>query len=225
MVRCYLIDFSGEPVIPSLGRCSQEEDARGAFRDLPEGVVSDEYNHIAVQEVVHWQLAKRRRGTAQTKLISEVSATKRKPWRQKGTGRARHGNLVAPQFRGGAVVFGPRHRDFSYSINKKLRRKALHSAITLKFAAGMFALAKGAPVSEVSTRSLVRKLTSHVGFSEKMSVLYCLGECSAALKLSGRNVPNLNLINVEGLNVLDIMKSDLLVVHESVLDDLLSRLV
>src|SRR5271169_4680468 len=86
--------------------------------------------------VVNWQLAKRRAGTHKTKGISEIQGTTRKPWKQKGTGRARAGSLRSPQFRGGATIFGPLPRDHGYSLPKKVRQLALKTALSSKVASG-----------------------------------------------------------------------------------------
>ena len=108
--------------------------------------------------VVNWQLANRRSGTASTKTRGEVSGGGRKPWRQKHTGRARQGSIRAPQWRKGAVIFGPRPRDWSYSIPKKVRREALKSALSLKHRDGNLLILKDFNLSEIKTKQVVNFL-------------------------------------------------------------------
>ncbi|NLJ33201.1 MAG: 50S ribosomal protein L4, partial [Firmicutes bacterium] len=104
--------------------------------ELPASVFAVEINQGAIKQVVNMQLANRRRGTASTKGRGEVRGGGRKPWRQKGTGRARHGSIRSPIWRGGAITFGPKPRDYTIRVPKKVRRLALRSALTAKVAAG-----------------------------------------------------------------------------------------
>ena len=111
--------------------------------ELADTVFGAEVNEAAIKQVVDMQLANRRRGTASTKGRGEVRGGGRKPWRQKGTGRARHGSRRSPIWRGGAVIFGPKPRDYSFTVPKKLKRTALRSALSAKVAAGELTVLEG----------------------------------------------------------------------------------
>lgn len=224
MVVCYLVDFNEPPCIPSWGVPCATQECRGATIDLGLGsILGSEVNVLVIQDAVHWQMAKRRSGTAQAKVISEISATTRKPWKQKGTGRARHGNLVAPQFRGGAVALGPRARSHEYSINKKVRKRALHMALSLKSGVGCFSLVRGRATSEIKTKLLSDRLRDYVGFSYGVSVLYCMADPHKEVLLSGRNIPNFNITTVAGLNVRDIISADIVLLDEGAMEGVLAR--
>src|SRR3990167_8314160 len=108
--------------------------------------------------MVHWQLAKRRSGNHATKGISQISGTTKKPWRQKGTGRARQGSLRSPQFRGGAVIFGPVTRSHSYSLPKKVRQLALKTALSSKAASGALLVVEDLKAGVKKTKDLAKKL-------------------------------------------------------------------
>src|SRR5215218_10618043 len=124
--------------------------------DLPDAVFAAEPRADIMARVVHWQLAKRRAGTHKVKGMGEVSGTTKKPYRQKGTGNARQGSLRAPQFRTGGVVHGPVVRDHGYSLNKKVRRLGLISALSQKAAEGKLVVLDAAN-GTVKTGELVKK--------------------------------------------------------------------
>src|SRR5476651_876585 len=107
--------------------------------------------------VVHWQLARRRSGNHATKGISQISGTTKKPWKQKGTGRARAGSLRAPQFRGGAVIFGPHPRDHGYKLPKKVRQLALKTALSSKVTSGELLIVENLNTGITKTKDLVKK--------------------------------------------------------------------
>src|SRR5262249_50440798 len=111
-----------------------------------------------VARVVNWQLAKRRAGTASTKGISQVQGTTKQPWRQKGTGSARQGSLRSPQFRGGGIIFGPKPRDFSFKLTKKVRSLGLKTALSLKQAEGKLIVVKDGALAAAKTAELRKKL-------------------------------------------------------------------
>src|ERR671938_1168523 len=126
-------------------------------KDLGEIELADEVFGVEVRKdilarMVNWQLAKRRQGTHKTKGISEISGTTKKPYRQKGTGRARQGSLRSPQFRGGAVIFGPVVRSHAFGLQKKVRRLALKTALSAKHADGKLVVLDAAAVDKAKTK-------------------------------------------------------------------------
>ncbi len=126
--------------------------------DLAEAVFGLPVRRDILARMVNWQLAKRRAGTHKTKGISDVQGTTKKPWRQKGTGRARQGSLRSPQFRGGAVIFGPVVRSHEFSLQKKVRRLALKTALSAKQAEGKLIVLETAKLADAKTAALVKRL-------------------------------------------------------------------
>jgi len=122
--------------------------------DLNDAVFGAEVNEAIIYDVVKMQLASRRSGTASTKTRSDVSGGGKKPWRQKGTGRARSGSSRSPLWRSGGTVFGPHPRDYSYSVPKKVRKKALISALSMKFKDNQMLILKDFPMEKISTRHI-----------------------------------------------------------------------
>src|ERR1700719_1164617 len=125
--------------------------------DLAEAVFGAPVRRDILARVVNWQLAKRRAGTHKTKGISDIQGTTKKPWRQKGTGRARQGSLRSPQFRGGAVIFGPVVRDHGFDLQKKVRQLGLKSALSAKQAEGKLIVLETAKLAEAKTAALVKR--------------------------------------------------------------------
>jgi large subunit ribosomal protein L4 len=208
---CKLIDFGSE--VPS--------DGDSVYIDFPSEIAGCEVSEKLLQAVVSWQLAHRRSGTAHAKTIGEIAATTKKPWRQKGTGRARHGNLVAAQFRGGAVIFGPQPRDFGGSLNKKARRRALAFALGEKLRGGALAVSRGNMVEDEKTKHFVAKSRAFLG--DYKSLLYCVQDLDRNLHLSSRNVPNVTVLPVAGLNVYDILRSEMIVLDENAIAGIVAR--
>lgn len=170
---------------------------------------------------VNYQLAKRRSGTADTKTRREVAGGGRKPYRQKGTGRARQGTMRAPQFRGGGVVFGPHPRDYSFKLNKKVRRLALLSALSAKREDGDIILVEDFGLTEIKTKTM-RSVLANLGVER--SALIVLAEDDAIVILSARNLPAITVMRSEGVNVHDLLSHDKLVMTESALRKLEERL-
>ena len=167
-----------------------------------------------VHEVVTMQLAKRRSGTASTKGRSEVQASGRKPWRQKGTGRARAGTRSSPIWRGGGIIFGPKPRDFTPKVNKKVRKQALKIALTSKCKENQMVVLDGFDLEEIKTKAIVDLLQVF----EMDSVLVVTPERNALLEKSARNVPHTKVLCSEGINVYDVLKHrNLLLVKDAVL--------
>jgi large subunit ribosomal protein L4 len=174
--------------------------------DIFESPVKEHLLHT----VVRWQLANRRSGTASTKTRGEVSGGGRKPWKQKHLGRARQGSIRSPQWRKGAVVFGPRPRDWSYDIPKKVRRQALKSALSIKHSDGKLLIIREFNLPEISTKSVVEFIKRF----DLGKTLVVINDKNENLKRSARNLKNLKILNTDGLNVYDLLRFDFLVITE-----------
>lgn len=178
--------------------------------DLNDAVFGAEVNESIIYDVVKMQLASRRSGTASTKTRSDVSGGGKKPWRQKGTGRARAGTTRSPIWRGGGIVFGPHPRDYSYSIPKKVRKKAVISALSMKFKDNKMLILKDFPMEKISTRVFKNVVNL---FSLKKA-LFVLDENNEVLLKSSRNMKNVKMIRSEGINVYDILNHEHLILLE-----------
>jgi large subunit ribosomal protein L4 len=174
--------------------------------DIFESPVKEHLLHM----VVRWQLANRRSGTASTKTRGEVSGGGRKPWKQKHLGRARQGSIRSPQWRKGAVVFGPRPRDWSYDIPKKVRRQALKSALSIKHSDGKLLILREFNLPEISTKSVVEFIKRF----DLSKTLIVINDKNENLRRSARNLKNLKILNTDGLNVYDLLRFDFLVITE-----------
>ncbi|MCX7981557.1 MAG: 50S ribosomal protein L4 [Syntrophales bacterium] len=172
--------------------------------ELSDAVFGIEVNENAIYETVKMQLANRRSGTAATKERSYVSGGGRKPWRQKGTGRARAGSIRSPLWRGGGTVFGPRPRDYSYKVPKKVRRLALKSALTLKLKDEKIIVLRDFPLGEIKTRKVKEVLDRF----ELKKVLIVIDRPNPVFELSSRNIKDVKTIRAEGINVYDLLKYD-----------------
>jgi large subunit ribosomal protein L4 len=170
--------------------------------------------------VVNWQLAKRRAGTHKTKGISEISGTTRKPYKQKGTGRARQGSLRSPQFRGGAVIFGPVVRSHEFSLQKKVRRLGLKTALSAKQAEGKLVVIDTARIDEAKTKAL-RVRFDALGWN---SVLIIDGAVDDGFARAARNLPKVDVLPEKGANVYDILRRDTLVLTRDAVQQLEARL-
>ena len=174
-----------------------------------------------LHQVVRWQLAKRRQGTHKAKTRSEVKATTRKMYKQKGTGRARHGAASAPQFRGGGKPFGPHPRDHAHSLPKKVRALGLKIALSSKLADGKLVVLDQASLDEGKTKLLAERL-GKLGWA---SVLLIDGpETDRNFALAARNLATLQLLPPDGANVYDILRRDVLVLTKEAVRALEERL-
>ena len=179
--------------------------------ELNDAVFGAEVNEAIVYDVVKMQLASRRSGTASTKTRHDVSGGGKKPWRQKGTGRARAGTTRSPIWRGGGIVFGPHPRDFSYSVPKKVRKKAVISALSMKFKQDKMLILKDFPMEKISTRIF----KSVVDLFDLKKALFVLADDDITLQKSSRNIKSIKMIRSEGINVYDILNHEHLVLLES----------
>ena len=170
--------------------------------------------------VVNWQLAKRRAGTHKTKGISDISGTTRKPYKQKGTGRARQGSLRSPHFRGGAVIFGPVVRSHEFGLQKKVRKLGLKTALSAKQAEGKLVVIDAASVAEAKTKAL-RAQFETLGWN---SVLIIDGAVDEGFAKAARNLPKVDVLPTAGANVYDILRRDTLVLTRAAVEQLEARL-
>jgi large subunit ribosomal protein L4 len=180
--------------------------------ELNEYVFGIEPNTSVLHSAVVSQLASQRRGTHSTLLRGEVRGGGRKPWRQKGTGRARAGSIRSPLWRGGAVLFGPKPRKYGFSLPKKVRRLALRSALSSKVQEQSFIVLEDLSLSEAKTREMVQVLKA-LNVSKK--ALIVTDELIDSVERSTRNIEGVKATPVEGLNVVDLLKHDFIVVTKA----------
>ncbi len=175
---------------------------------LKEEIFGIEVNEPVLHDAVVMQLASRRLGTHDTKTRAEVRGGGRRPWRQKGTGRARHGTIRSPIWRGGGIVFGPHPRDYSYSLPKKVRRLALKSALSAKVNSGDLLVLEDLRLDQPKTREMV----SILGNLKVDDCLLVTAQRDETVEKSARNIPNIKPLSAEGLNVYDILAYNKLVI-------------
>jgi large subunit ribosomal protein L4 len=171
--------------------------------ELSDDIFGVEINQHVVYEVVKNQLANKRQGTQSTKTRAEVRGGGRKPWRQKGTGRARQGSIRAPHFTGGGVVFAPKPRDYSYKVPKKVRKLALKSALTSKVEMGEIIIVDKIDFDAPKTKEMANFL-SNINADKK--ALIVMDEKNANVIKSASNIPNVQTALVNTINVYDILK-------------------
>jgi large subunit ribosomal protein L4 len=189
--------------------------------DLPEEVFGAAPRADIMARVVHWQLAKRRAGTHKAKGMGEVSGTTKKPYRQKGTGNARQGSLRSPQFRKGGVVHGPVVRDHGYSLNKKVRRLGLISALSQKAAEGKLVVLDSAAMPADAKTGKVAAQVKALGWKSVLVVDAAADENFARVI---RNLPKVQVLPTVGANVYDILNHDVLAVTRAGVEALKERL-
>lgn len=177
--------------------------------DLSESVFGIEPNMAVMKDVVVNHLANLRQGTQSALTRSEVSGGGKKPWRQKGTGHARQGSIRAPQWRHGGIVFAPKPRDYSYSLNKKVKRLAMKSALSSKLLGSDIIVLDSLNMEEYKTKTMVRVL-GNIGAEGK--ALIVLPEIRDMIIKSARNIPGVKTSQVGGLNVYDILNAKKLVI-------------
>ncbi|MHB8171530.1 MAG: 50S ribosomal protein L4 [Thermincolia bacterium] len=177
--------------------------------ELKEEIFGIEPNKHVLHQAVVLQLASQRQGTASTKTRAEVRGGGRKPWRQKGTGRARHGSIRSPIWTGGGITFGPKPRKYGFSIPKKVRRLALKSALSSKVLAGELVIIDELSMEQPKTKDMV-KILDNLKVAEKALVV--TAEPNENIERSARNIPGVTPMSANGLNVYDILKHGKLVI-------------
>ena len=177
--------------------------------ELNDLIFGAEVNTSAMHTLVVNYLANQRQGTQSTKTRTEVRGGGRKPWRQKGTGRARQGSIRAPQWTGGGVALGPKPRDYRYTLNKKVKRLAMKSALSAKVQNGEIIVLDNIVVDEIKTKT-VADMLKNIKAAEK--ALIVLPEKNDNIYLSARNIEGVETTFVNTLNVYSILKYDSMVV-------------
>ncbi len=188
--------------------------------DLVEDIFNIPVKSSVLHEVVTMQLANRRSGTASVKHRSDVRGSSRKLFRQKGTGRARSGDIKSPLLRGGGVVFGPDGRKYAFKVPKKVRKLALKMALSSKLQANDLIVLDKFELKQIKTKDVVELLKG----LNLTNALIVTAEKNENLELSSRNVPDIKVLRSEGLNVYDILKYKTLILLEPVIKNIEGRL-
>lgn len=182
--------------------------------ELNEAIFGIEPNESVVYDAIIMQRASLRQGTHAVKNRSAVRGGGRKPWRQKGTGRARQGSIRSPQWRGGGVVFGPTPRSYSYKLPKKVRRLAIKSVLSEKVAENKLVVVEGLAFDAPKTKEF-KQVLENLSVDTKVLVVLEGGNDFAAL--SGRNLPNVSIVESNNVSVLDVVAADKLLVTKTAL--------
>ncbi len=183
--------------------------------DLAEGLFAAPVNESLIHQAAVRQLAGRRIGTANTLTRGEVHGGGKKPWRQKGTGRARQGSRRAPQWTGGGAVFGPHPRSYEQAMPAKMRRAALRGVLTAKQNEGRVHVVEGFGLDEIKTRALRERLA---GWDLSGNVLLVLAERDPLVERSSRNLPDVRVLMADSLNVVDLLDADAVVFTAAALE-------
>ena len=188
--------------------------------ELADDVFADVINEDLFYDVVKAQLASRRVGSSKTKNRAEIKATTKKQYRQKGTGRARHGDEKAPQFRGGGRAHGPRPRDYSWRPPRKMRKGALRSALSLKLQEGRLLVVEDFALDEIKTKKLARVLDT---LEVAKSSIIVDAAANQNLRLSAKNLSKHRFLPPEGVNVYDVLRHEHLIVTKEAVAALEAR--
>lgn len=175
--------------------------------EIKDEVFNCEVKPHLIHDVIKMQLANRRRGTASTKTRSEVNGSNKKPYRQKGTGRARLGTYKSPLMVGGGVVFGPHPRDYSYSLPKKVKKAALRSALTVRYTGSNMIVLDKLELEKISTKAFS-------GIMKALNLtkpLFVISNKDEVVEKSARNIPYTKILRAEGLNVYDVIRYEQLI--------------
>ncbi|MBN2257631.1 MAG: 50S ribosomal protein L4 [Anaerolineaceae bacterium] len=186
--------------------------------DLPANIFEAKINMALMHQAYVRQMANARLGTHDTKTRSEVSGGGRKPWRQKGTGRARQGSTRAPQWKGGGKVHTPHPRSYTQSMPKKMRRAALRSALSVKAAESALVVLDQLVLDEVKSKTMIDTLTALVGESSALILLSEKNPESEVVVRSTRNIPDAKTLNARYLNIRDLLSFDKVIMPLGALD-------
>ena len=193
----------------------EADGTKGASVDLADSLFGAPVNEAIIHQAVVRQLAGRRIGTADTLTRGEVHGGGRKPWRQKGTGRARQGTRRAPQWAGGGVVFGPHPRTYEQKMPAKMRRSALRGALSAKQADGAVRVVSGFDLAEPKTKAMAEHLAA---WDAAGKVLLVLPARDATVERSSRNLRSVRVILADSLNVVDLLEADTVVFTREALE-------
>ena len=196
--------------------CFEKDGSRAGTVDLPKSLFEAEVNPFAVHEAVVAYLANQRQGTVNTKERSDVRGGGKKPWKQKGTGRARAGTIRSPLWRGGGVVFGPHPRDHRLKLNKKVKRVALKSSLTSRAKDGDVLVIKAIAFDSPKTKAFTSILKSLDAYPSKKT-LVVLDKATAATLKSARNLAGVRLTRADKVNTYDVVWADKIVVTSDAL--------
>ena len=181
--------------------------------EVSDAVFGIEPNNQVLHDAVVMQQASLRQGTHKTKTRSEVRGGGKKPWRQKGTGRARQGSIRSPQWRGGGIVFGPTPRSYKYNLNRKVRKLAIRSALSAKVLEEKALIVDNFVMTEVKTKEFA-KVMEALKLNTKTLFVVTADEDYENAYLSMRNLPKVDILSVEGLNVFDVLNADKIVMTQ-----------
>jgi len=188
--------------------------------ELPDEIFNLEVRSDVLHQLVRWQMARRRAGNASTKTRSEVRGGGRKPWRQKGTGRARAGTTRSPLWRSGGIIHGPKPRSYDYKLNRKFRQLGLKMALSSKYQGEKLMVLSELSLPEIKTKLFAELMKT----LEVDRALFVTTDEKGKLTLSSRNIPGVKVIRPEGLNVYDLLKYDHLVMERPCLEAIVERL-
>src|SRR5437899_2522639 len=183
--------------------------------EVPAAVVAGPLREHLLHAAVQSQLAARRTGTASTKTKGFVSGGGKKPWKQKGTGRARAGSIRSPLWPGGGTIFGPHPRDYAYAMPKRARKTALRSMLAQKLRENRLTIVDDIALPETKTKHFVELLR---GLGIEDSVLIVIADANPQIELAGRNVPDAKVLRAAGLNVYDLLRYHHLVLTRAALE-------
>ncbi|ERH56866.1 50S ribosomal protein L4 [Bacillus velezensis] len=183
--------------------------------ELNASVFGIEPNESVVFDAILMQRASLRQGSHKVKNRSEVRGGGRKPWRQKGTGRARQGSIRSPQWRGGGVVFGPTPRSYSYKLPKKVRRLAIKSVLSSKVNDNNIIVLEDLTLNTVKTKEMAAILK---GLSVEKKALIVTADANEAVSLSARNIPGVTVVQANGINVLDVVNHEKLLITKAAVE-------
>ncbi|MBI5399808.1 50S ribosomal protein L4 [Candidatus Saganbacteria bacterium] len=189
---------------------------------VAEKIFGIKLNEQVMQTALVWYQASRRRGTHSTKTRAEVSGGGKKPWKQKGTGRARAGSSRSPLWRHGGVIFGPKPRDYNYTLPRKVRKLALINGLANLAQGGKAKVVETLKIAEPKTK-LAEKLLKNLGAEGK--ILIVLNEVDENFQKAGRNLAGVTIMNYKDLNIYDLLNADCLVLEKPVLTNLEEFLV
>ncbi|GKV66331.1 MULTISPECIES: 50S ribosomal protein L4 [Sporosarcina] len=200
--------------MPKVSVVSQTGSAVGDI-ELNDAIFGIEPNDAVLFEAIIQQQASLRQGNHKVKTRAEVAGGGRKPWRQKGTGRARQGSIRSPQWRGGGIVFGPTPRSYSYKMPKKVRRLALLSALSTKVRDEELIVVDNLAFDAPKTKGFVKVLED---LSITKKALFVTADMEETVALSARNIPGVSVVTANGINVLDLVGHDQLVMTKAAIE-------
>lgn len=183
--------------------------------ELNDAVFGIEPNESVVFDAIMMQRASLRQGTHKVKNRSEVSGGGRKPWKQKGSGRARQGSIRSPQWRGGGIVFGPTPRSYAYKLNKKVRRLALKSALSSKVVENEVLVLDQLSFEAPKTKEMVAVLNN---LNVDKKALVVIANANEAVEMSARNIPGITVLTAEAINVLDLVAHNKLIMTQGAVE-------